>query len=141
MRALLDLSMHYGEGLVRIQDVAERQNIPLKYLQQIMLSLKTAGFVESRKGPGGGYTLARPPHEITLAEVWRAADGPIAPVSCVSVYRYGECGCPEPESCALRRAFFEVRTAMVEVLERITFADLSARHGDPIENLHEAFVS
>ena len=141
MRALLDLSLHYGEGSVRIQDVADRQNIPIKYLQQIMLSLKSAGFVESRKGPGGGYALARPPEEITLAAVWRATDGPIAPTSCVSVYRRGECGCPEPDSCALRRAFFQVREAMVAVLERTTFADLRAWNGVRIEDLSEAFVT
>ena len=109
---------------MRIEDIAERQNIPLKYLQHILLELKTEGFLASQKGPGGGYILARPPQEITLASALRAMDGPIAPVSCVSVFSYQECGCPDPETCTLRLAFSEVREAMVSVLDRTTFADL-----------------
>lgn len=139
-RALLDLSLRYGEGPVPIQDIARRQNIPLKYLQQILLSLKNAGFVYSRKGPGGGYLLAMFPEDISLASVWRAMDGPIAPVSCASVYSYHECGCPEPETCSLRAVFLEVRAAMIAVLETTTFNDLKSRHGLPIENLPAALT-
>src|ERR1022692_583899 len=124
-RALVELSRRYGARPVRIEDVAERQNIPLKYLQQILLELKSSGFLESRKGPGGGYTLARPPEEITLAEVVRAMDGPIAAVSCVSVFSYQECGCPDSETCSLRRTFGELREAMLAVLDRTTFAELA----------------
>ena len=81
-RALLDLSLHENEGPVQIHDIAERQNIPVKYLEQILLQLKRAGFVVSRKGPGGGYSLASPPSKITLGAVVRAMDGPLAPMSC-----------------------------------------------------------
>ncbi|HWD37957.1 MAG TPA: Rrf2 family transcriptional regulator [Fimbriimonas sp.] len=126
-RALLDLSIRYENGTTQIQDIAERQNIPFKYLQQILMSLKVAGFVQSRKGPGGGYTLSMPPNEITLAAVLRAMDGPLAPISCVSVTSYSECGCPKPETCALKNAFRDVREAMVEVLEKTSFADLRDR--------------
>src|SRR5690242_15117896 len=94
-RALLDLTLHNEHGPVLIQDIARRQNIPLKFLEQILLTLKQGGFVQSRKGRGGGYYLTRSPAAITLGEVVRTMDGPLAPVSCVSVTAYGECGCPD----------------------------------------------
>src|SRR5689334_15095774 len=95
-RALLDLTLHYSEGPIQIHDIAERQAIPVKFLEQILLALKRFGFVQSRKGPGGGYALAKPPETITLGAVVRAMDGPLAPISCVSVSGYMECGCPDP---------------------------------------------
>jgi Rrf2 family protein len=126
-RALLDLSLRYNQGATQICDIAERQNIPFKYLQQILMSLKVAGFVQSRKGPGGGYVLSMAPELITLGAVLRAMDGPLAPISCVSVTSYAECGCPRPESCALREAFRDVREAMVQVLDNTSFAELRDR--------------
>jgi Rrf2 family protein len=126
-RALLDLSIRHDQGPTQIFDIAERQNIPFKYLQQILMSLKVAGFVYSRKGPGGGYVLSGPPETITLGAVLRAMDGPLAPISCVSVTSYAECGCPRPETCALRAAFRDVREAMVEVLDKTSFAELRDR--------------
>ena len=127
-RALLDLSLHEDEGPVQIQEIAERQEIPLKYLEQILLSLKRHGFLQSRKGPGGGYFLARPPGDITLGDVVRAVDGPIAPISCVSVSGYMECGCPDPETCGLRAVWKEARDAIARVLDNTTFADIRERH-------------
>jgi len=127
-RALLDLSLHYEEGPIQIHDIAERQSIPVKYLEQILLTLKRAGFVQSRKGPGGGYFLAQPPHAITLGAVVRSMDGPLAPISCVSVSGYMECGCPEPETCGLRSAWKEARDALALVLDGTTFADVRDRH-------------
>jgi len=91
------------------------------------MALKVGGFVVSRKGPGGGYLLARSPDQITLGSVLRAMDGPVAPISCVSVTKYSECGCPKPETCALRSAFRDVREAIVGVLDQTTFADLRDR--------------
>ena len=122
-RAILDLSLRGGETTL-IQGIAERQNIPLKFLQQILVSLKAAGFVASRKGPGGGYSLARKPESITLGAVVRAMDGMLAPISCVSVNAHAECGCPRPETCALRAKFKDVRDAMAAILDRTTFAEL-----------------
>lgn len=116
--------MHYQQGPVLIQDIAERQNIPLKFLEQILLTLKTAGFVGSRKGRGGGYFCARSPREITLGSIVRAIDGPLAPVSCVSVTQFVECGCPDPATCALRSAWKDARDALSRVLDGTTFADL-----------------
>jgi Rrf2 family protein len=127
-RALLDLSLHYEEGPVQIQEIAARQKIPLKYLEQILLSLKRSGFVISRKGPGGGYSLARPPHAITLGAVVRAMDGPLAPISCASVSGYAECGCPEPATCGLRAVWKEARDALSAIMDSTTFADIRDRH-------------
>src|SRR5579871_5526963 len=100
-RALLDLTLRYEHGPALIHEIAERQKIPVKFLEQILLSLKHAGFVESRKGRGGGYFLAKPPTAITLGAVVRVIDGPLAPISCVSVTNYMACGCPDPTTCGL----------------------------------------
>lgn len=127
-RALLDLTLHSDAGPVQIHDIAARQKIPAKFLEQILLSLKRFGFVQSRKGPGGGYTLAMPPEAITLGAVVRAVDGPLAPISCVSVSGYMECGCPDPATCGLRAAWKEARDALAEVLDSTTFADIRDRH-------------
>lgn len=126
-RALLDLTFRYDGAPVHLQDIAERQSIPQKFLEQILLSLKRMGFVQSRKGPGGGYTLAKSPSEITLGAVVRAIDGPLAPISCVSKTGYMECGCPEPETCGLRQAWQQARDALAMVLDNTTFADLRDR--------------
>lgn len=120
-RALLDMTLHYEEGPVQIQDIAHRQNVPVKYLEQILLLLKVAGFVMSRKGPGGGYHLSRSPDDITLGAVVRAMDGPLAPMSCVSISGYSECGCPHPDTCGLRLAWKEARNAIADVLDGTTF--------------------
>jgi Rrf2 family protein len=127
-RALLDLTQHGLDSKpVQIHDIGERQNIPAKFLEQILLTLKRHGWVQSRKGPGGGYFLMVPPERITLGAVVRAMDGPLAPISCVSVSGYMECGCPDPQTCGLRAAFKEARDALAEVLDGTTFADLRDR--------------
>lgn len=127
-RALLDLAQHYEKGPVQIHDIAERQRIPVKFLEQILLSLKRFGFVQSRKGPGGGYALAMPPEAITLGAVVRAMEGPLAPISCVSVSGYMECGCPDPTTCGLRAIWKEARDALAAVLDSTSFADILDRH-------------
>ena len=138
-RAVLDLSLLADQGPIQIQDIASRQNIPVKFLQQILVALKMTGFVQSRKGPGGGYSLAVPPQEITLGAVLRAMDGPIAPISCVSVTKFSECGCPNPEVCALRVAFKDVRNVMSEVLDQTTFAELAERQRQYEDGLSKSF--
>jgi Rrf2 family protein len=135
-RAILDLAQHEDGHPVQASDIAQRQQIPVKFLEQILLFLKRSGFVNSRKGPGGGYFLAKPPAEITLGAVVRAIDGPIAPISCVSVSGYMQCGCPEPDTCGLRLAWKEARDALAAVLDNTTFAQIREHH----ENLREGRI-
>lgn len=121
-RALLDLSLRYDQGSTLIQDISERQRIPLKYLQQILVSLKSAGFVQSRKGPGGGYFLARHPREISLGAVVRAMDGPLTSMNCNQ-----DCGCTDPGLCALEESFVQARNALTSALDSTTFETLRDR--------------
>ena len=124
LRALQDLARHYGEGPVSSADLAARNNIPQRFLEQILLTLKHGRFVRSQKGPQGGYRLARPPQQINLAEIVRQLDGPLAPVSCVSETAYEACGCPDVETCGLRRVMKEVRDMVVAKMESTTLFDL-----------------
>ncbi len=128
LRAALVLGLrHDAHGVVRIQTVADEQHIPKRFLEQILNDLKDARIVESRRGVQGGYRLARPPEQISLAEIVRHVDGPLAPVGCVSEGFYERCSCPDEARCALRSVMREVRDAIARVLEQLTVADLCAR--------------
>ncbi len=127
LRALQDLAAHYGAGPVSNRDLAERNVIPSRFLEQILLTLKHGRIVHSQKGPQGGYYLARPPQQITLAEAVRLLDGPLAPISCVSETAYEPCGCPDMETCGLRRVMKEVRDTVAGIMENTTLADLVAK--------------
>jgi len=129
LRALLVLGRDYLEddSVVRIQAISEQQNIPKRFLEQILNDLKSAGLVESKRGVAGGYRLRRPPQRITLAEIIRHIEGPLAPVSCVSERFYEKCSCPDESRCAIRSVMKEVREAIVTILESTTLADLAER--------------
>lgn len=127
LRALLVLTQHYGEDVVRIQTISDAQNIPKKFLEQILNELKALGAVESKRGAGGGYRLARPPGNITLASVVRHMTGALAPVSCVSDRFYERCTCPDEQRCAIREVMKEAREAVVTIMERVTLAELAER--------------
>ena len=126
-RALLVLSLHYGEDVVRIQTISDEQRIPKKFLEQILNDLKSLGAVESKRGINGGYRLARPPENITLASIARHIEGALAPVSCVSERFYERCTCPDEAKCAIREVMKEAREAIVKIMERTTLADLRDR--------------
>jgi Rrf2 family cysteine metabolism transcriptional repressor len=128
LRALQDLTMHYGEGPVPNKDLAERNNIPPRFLEQILLTLKHGRIVRSQKGPQGGYYLAREPEQITLAEAVRLLDGPLAPISCVSETAFEPCGCPDMEKCGLRQVMQDVRDIVAGIMESTTLADLVRRN-------------
>jgi Rrf2 family protein len=130
LRALLVLGLNYDQPLVHIQSISDQQNIPKRFLEQILNDLKSVGFVQSRRGVAGGYRLAKPPEEITLAAVVRHIEGALAPVSCVSEQFYEKCSCPDESRCAIRSAMKEVRDAVVRVAERITIAELCNRARD-----------
>jgi Rrf2 family protein len=127
LRALLVLGQNYGDEVVRIQTISDRQNIPKKFLEQILNDLKTLGVVESKRGAGGGYRLALPPEDITLASVIRHVTGALAPVSCVSDRFYERCTCPDEATCPIREVMKEAREAVVGIMERVTLADLCER--------------
>lgn len=124
LRALQDLAAHHGQGPVRAQDLAEVNRIPVKFLEQILLTLKHADIVRSHRGPQGGYTLSRPPAEITLGQVVRILDGPLAPISCASRTAYEPCSCPDETRCGLRRVMLQVRDAVADIMDRTTLADV-----------------
>src|SRR3954471_3282850 len=127
LRALLVLGLNYDQPVVRIQTISEQQNIPKRFLEQILNDLKSAGVVQSKRGVAGGYRLARPPGEITLAVVIRHIEGALAPVSCVSERFYEKCSCPDESRCAIRSVMKEVREAVVRIAERVTVGDLCER--------------
>ena len=127
VRALLVLGLRHHEPLVRIQTISEQQNIPKRFLEQILNDLKSAGLVQSKRGVAGGYRLARKPEEIPLATIIRHLEGALAPISCVSERFYEKCSCPDESRCAIRSVMKEVRDAIVEVLEKVTVAQLCER--------------
>ena len=127
LRAMLDLAAHADEGAVRLKDLADRNNIPLKFLEQIFLTLRNAGVIRSQVGAHGGYMLSRPAEEITLGEVIRTLDGTIAPVGCVSKIAYEPCTCPDERACPLRAAMNQVRDAIVAVVDYTSLADAVSR--------------
>ncbi len=130
LRALIVLGLNYRPrdgSVVRIQNISQQQNIPKRFLEQILNDLKSVGIVESRRGVAGGYRLRSPPDQITLAEVIRHIEGPLAPVSCVSERFYERCSCPDEARCGIRSVMKEVRDAIVKVLEAVTLAQLCER--------------
>jgi Rrf2 family protein len=127
LRAMLVLGLNYEQPVVRIQTISDQQNIPKRFLEQILNDLKSAGFVQSKRGVAGGYRLARRPEQITLAAVVRHVEGALAPVSCVSERFYEKCSCPDESRCAIRSVMKEVREAIVSIAERVTVAELCQR--------------
>ena len=128
LRALYALARNYGGGTTLITHLAEEESIPKKFLEQILLSLKTFGFVESKKGKHGGYRLAKPPDQITLASVIRQIEGPLAPLPCASETQFRKCDeCVDIETCGTRMVMREVRDAMAEILEQTTLATVCRR--------------
>lgn len=127
LRALQYLAQHDDHEPVTNRDLSLQCNIPAKFLEQILLILKHGHIVRSQKGPQGGYVLARPAQEITLAEVVRLLDGPLAPIPCVSETAFEPCGCPDMAACGLRRVMKEVRDVVANLMENTTLADLVIR--------------
>jgi len=130
-RAMLELSRRYRDGAIHSREISKAQEIPPHFLQQILLLLKRAGYLKSRKGRMGGYILAKPPDEINVAEVIRVMDGPLAPIDCVSVMAHE--ACPMEGTCGLRWLWKDVRDAVAEILEKTTFADLVEKSAPPTE--------
>lgn len=128
LRALIELSRNSGIGLVQRQDIARRQHIPKEFLEQILLQLRAAGILGSRRGIRGGYFLVKSPQQVTLGQVIRILDGPLAPIACVSKSAFQTCqDCPYSETpfCPLQRAMGEVRNAIADILDNYTLLDFA----------------
>jgi Rrf2 family protein len=125
LRALYALSADDTRGPVLIADLAEREKIPRKFLEAILLELKNAGVLKSKKGKGGGYSLARSPDRITMGEVIRVIDGPLAPIPCVSERSFVRCEeCVDETTCGTRQVMKKVRDAIAVILDGTTLADV-----------------
>ncbi|MBN2548380.1 MAG: Rrf2 family transcriptional regulator [Anaerolineales bacterium] len=131
LRAMIDIATALrsdpGRNVVQIKEIAERQHIPPKFLEQTLLTLKNAGMLRSRMGVGGGYYLAHPPEEISLGQIVRVLDGPLAPIPCVSQTAYEQCGCPNELTCGLRMVMLDVRNAISNILDYTTLETVMVR--------------
>jgi Rrf2 family protein len=126
LRALIDfgLAEALGRPLLQVSELAAKEDLPIKFLEQILMQLKAADYLESRRGKHGGYLLARPPENICIGQVIRLIDGPLAPIACVSQTAYERCSCPDEEHCGLRMLMLDVRNAITNILDRYTLADV-----------------
>ena len=125
---MMVLATRYGEGPVLISEIAAAERLPRKFLELILLELKNHGVLQSKRARGGGYSLARPPDMISVAQVVRIADGPIALVPCVSRMAYRRCDeCLDERSCGIRLVMKDVREATARILESTTLADMIRR--------------
>jgi Rrf2 family protein len=128
LKALLALAREESSEPVLIAELSAGDAIPKKFLEAILHELKRRGVVDSKKGKGGGYFLRRPPEQITVGEVIRVLDGPLAAVPCVSQTAYMRCAeCVDEVTCGVRLAMKEVRDATAEILDNTTLADINAR--------------
>lgn len=127
MISLAEAQKNSPTGMIQIREISAREKIPAKFLEQILLALKNAGLVHSKMGVGGGYYLARTPKEITLGQIVRTLDGPLAPIKCVSQMAYEPCGCPDEETCGLRMVMGDVRNAIANILDNTTLAAVLKR--------------
>jgi Rrf2 family protein len=121
IKAVLDLSMHHGRGLIPIQEIAERQGIPQRYLEQVLLALKRGGLLTSKRGASGGYHLTRPPEEITVGAVLRAVEGTGAPFEVMGTTR------SRVNGHDLVELWEEIADAVSRVIDRLTFEELAGR--------------
>ncbi|TLD42608.1 MAG: putative transcriptional regulator of sulfate transport, Rrf2 family [Candidatus Jettenia ecosi] len=131
LRAMIYLAMNYQKGTLQIKEISAKERIPQKFLENILLTLRKVGILNSKMGLKGGYELARSPDLITLGEVIRALDGAIAPVNCVSKMAYKPCS--EEVNCVIRSVMMDIRNAITDVLDTMTFADMCKRAKESLD--------
>jgi Rrf2 family protein len=126
LRSLINLGIaaKVGRSLVRVTELAKAEELPVKFLEQVVQQLREAGYVESERGKHGGYRLAKPASQIRIGEIVRLIDGPLAPIGCVSLTAYEKCSCPDEAHCGLRMLMLDVRNAIAAILDRYTLADV-----------------
>jgi Rrf2 family protein len=134
INALVYLAKHKDDGPILISNIAHEENIPQKFLESILLDLKKAGILASKKGKGGGYYLLKSSKEINMAEVVRLFDGAIALLPCVAHKYYERCEeCKDEETCGIRDVFSDVRTKTVELLKKATLAEIVKRENNLVK--------
>ncbi|MEW6009305.1 MAG: Rrf2 family transcriptional regulator [Candidatus Omnitrophota bacterium] len=124
LKAMLELAIHYSHGVVTIAELSKRLDIPIKFLEQVLLDLKHSGFLESRRGTQGGYRLAKHPAKITLGEIITLVEGPIEPIACArqdAAYK----GCKDIYKCVFRNIWLRIAKANSEIIDTVTFEDLA----------------
>ncbi len=127
LKAMVHLAGLTPPRLAQVQDIADRNSIPKKFLDQILSELRNAELVYSKKGKGGGYALAKPAHEISVGHIIRVLDGPLAPIQCASVGAYRPCDdCSPDRKCAVRLMMLEARNALSRVLDNRSLAEMRA---------------
>jgi Rrf2 family protein len=131
-QALTHLVEKYNEGPVLISEISEERKIPLKFLENILLELKNAGILDSKKGKGGGYFLREHPAQTRLATVFRIIEGPISMLPCVSLYFYRRCDNCNEKFCGLHNTLEKVRDATLNILENSTLEDLVINRNSPV---------
>jgi Rrf2 family protein len=137
VHALVHLAKEYEQGPVVISEISEEEHIPKKFLETILLELKNAGIVNSKKGRNGGYYLIKDPQEVNMADVHRLFDGAIALLPCVTYQYYERCEeCQDEETCAIRKAIKEVRDQTVEIMKKYSLAELMKQE-DKLEDLYQ----
>lgn len=126
LRSLINLGIaaKVGRSLLPVTELAKAEDLPVKFLEQVMQQLREAGFVESVRGKHGGYRLAKPAVQIVIGQIVRLIDGPLAPIGCVSQTAYEPCNCPDEAHCGLRMLMLDVRNAIASILDRYTLADV-----------------
>ncbi len=125
-KALAYLTEKFGQGPVLISEIAKKKKIPLKFLENILLELKKADILDSKKGKGGGYFLRMKPEKVKMATIIRLINGPIAMLPCVSLYFYERCKNCNEKHCGLHDMMIEVRDATLAIVENRTLKDLIA---------------
>jgi Rrf2 family transcriptional regulator, cysteine metabolism repressor len=136
LRAMLDIAQHYHDGLVMVKDVAARQQISERYLEQLCLTLKTAGLVKSTRGARGGFTLARPPDKIKLIDIIQVCEGPLALVNCINDASV----CSRSSQCAARDVWSELQSAMDKILSSKTLQDMIESQAQKEEQIESGSV-
>ena len=136
LRALIDIALakELGKARVPVQDLVTYEKIPTKFLEQILVQLKKAGYLSSHRGPSGGYSLAKDPSKIFFGDVIRQMNGPLAPILCASKTAYEPCSCPSEKHCGLHLLMLELRSAISQVLDRTSLSDMVKQVRSKLKN-------
>lgn len=128
LRALAVLGNADRRKPLPIHEIADRARAPQKFLESILLELRRHGVLSSTRGKSGGYVMSRDPAEVSVGDIIRMVDGPLAPIPCASLTAYRPCAdCPDPDICSIRKVMRRVRDATAGILDHMTLAELGER--------------